>query len=152
MKKIVRYACSICKTEYETNREAVTCEAKGLDAPVAKVGDIVFVRAGFGWFDGDKRWVSNRNVLEKVPKPNPHGNCFGECCTFQFYYVVTAIDNDGHRRRYHIMTKAMSGKQGHRGGYTFGSHHVTMRVVKKPPLFVTKDSEDLIGQNTPDLY
>jgi hypothetical protein len=154
MKQIIKYACGICDENYDTSVEAEQCEAKGLDAPVAEVGDIVFLRAGFGWFDGDVRWVLNPDVLERVKKirPNPHGNCFSDCCTYKFYYVITAIDNYYHRRRYHVKTKAMTGEQGYRGGYTFAGDHVKPIVVKEPPRFIIEDSKDLIGQKDTVLY
>ena len=138
------YTCPICNSTYDTREEAVKCLAKKFK-PKFKVGDIVFVRAGFGWYDGEKRWVSNPNV-----KRNPeHGNCFGECCTFQFYYVVTFIDvdnDDSHRPRYHVFTNAMTGKEGYHGGYTFDVHHRTPSLVKNPPKFIVEDSKKLIGK------
>jgi hypothetical protein len=51
-----------------------------------------------------------------------------------------------HRVRYYLETKAMSGKQGHRGGYTATRHHICPVPVKAPPKFVVTDARDLIGQ------
>lgn len=148
-KTITTYPCPICGVEYETKEEAEKCYAKGFK-PKFKVGDIVFATAGFGWYDGKKTWVSNPTVKFRG---NPeHGNCFGACCTYQFYYVVTLIDkseysyDDSHRVRYHLYTMAMSGKQGHTEGWTFDDRHLTPVKTKKPPASVIKDSKKLIGK------
>ncbi|KKL91381.1 hypothetical protein LCGC14_1895210, partial [marine sediment metagenome] len=52
---LVRYTCDICGDTYDTKVEALKCEKRGPLRPKFKVGDIVIGRAGFGWFDGDKR-------------------------------------------------------------------------------------------------
>jgi len=138
------YTCPICNGTYNTKKAAEECLAKGFE-PRFKVGDIVFARAGFGWYDGKKSWVSNPDV-QKNPQ---HGNCSGSCCTFQFYYVITFIDIDegnSHRPRYHLFTNAMTGKEGYRGGYTFDIHHRTPVLVKNAPMVVIKDSKKLIGE------
>lgn len=146
-KTITTYPCPICGKEYDTREDAEKCYAKGFK-PKFKVGDIVFAKAGFRWYDGKKTWVSNPSVQE-----NPeHGNCFGHCCTYRFYYVVTLIDksdsphDDSHRVRYHLYTMAMSGKQGHTKGWTFDEHHLIMGKVKNPPALVFADSKKLIGK------
>jgi hypothetical protein len=59
MKKVIRYMCEICKQEYSDSDEAVTCEEKGIEKPLAKVGDIVNHRVemsgGFNdWFIGQR--------------------------------------------------------------------------------------------------
>ena len=146
MKTITKYICEICNTEYVDKIEAEACEHQGLEKALVKIGDIVFVTAGYGWYDGDERWVMNLNV-----KKNPeHGNCFGKCCTMAFYYVVTAIDqypNDLHRIRYHVWTNAMTGENGHKSGWICRGHHIP-KLVKNPPEFVVKDSKKLIGKIT----
>jgi hypothetical protein len=159
MKVVTTYVCDICGHEFGDEATAVACEGRGRERAIVKVGDIVVGnRAGFGWFDGDVSWIANPQVArDGVPVPgsvstkrNPkHGNCYGACCTYQFYYVVTAIDgdeSDGHRVRYHLATKAMTGKEGYRSGYTFSDGHVRPRIVIDPPGAVLDSSDDLIGQ------
>lgn len=134
------YECEICGHTYNTAREAGACEAQGVKGDLAiKVGDIVLARAGFGWFDGDIEWVSNPSVLDH--QAHPSINCFGTCCTYAFYYVVTAIDKEGHRPRFHLATKAMGG-QGYSCGFTYAFGHFTPEKVVDPPDLQT---QDLIG-------
>ena len=146
---VTKFMCAICKKQYDTEAEALKCEAQGFE-PRFKIGDIVFAIAGFDWFDGDKRWISNPDVLKN--KKHKRGNCGGACCTYQFYYVITHIDSeegDGHRPRYHLFTNAMTG--GYRSGFTFDIDHYTPVLVKNPPPFVVKDSKNLIGTRTAHL-
>jgi hypothetical protein len=138
------YVCPICEKGYPTREEAARCAARGKEKPIVKVGDIVLARAGFGWFDGSRDWVKNPDV-KKHPE---HGNCFGECCTMTFYYVVTAIDDyegDPHRIRYHLLTGAMSEEQGHRQRWTTVDGHYKPRRVKDPPDKVLAESKKFIG-------
>jgi predicted nucleic acid-binding Zn ribbon protein len=172
MKKIERYACESCGTEYRTVAEAAECEARAAAAKKTRleVGDIVFARAGFGWYDGDREWIANANKvdpqrrgnpgpIQKGKCPNGDGNCFGECCTFKFYYVVTHIDEDNfnnearrlHRPRYHLMTKAMTGKQGYGSGYTFDDGHWKPTLAQGVPAAVRLASRALIGEKATTL-
>lgn len=165
MKAITTYACEICGTVYEDRKKAEACEAQGRPEPSVSVGDIVFAKGGFGWFDGDEAWVSNLKKLGRgspgaLPgrRREPHGNCFGDCCNYRFYYVVTAIDPDQdsysrkeHRLRYHLFTKAMTGQMGHRSGYTYDIHHVKPQLASHPPAAVVEGSKDLLGQKAGDL-
>jgi hypothetical protein len=155
--KIIGWACTICGAEYDTEEEALSCEQQEAPTPSAEVGDIVLARAGFGWYDGDRDWIENPDIaLKGTPDAaQDHGNCFGSCCTYQFYYVVTAIDlaepgmlvrEDGtwlHRLRYHLRTKAM--KTAYSQGYTFDECHCTPSVVEDPPEKVVEESKELIG-------
>jgi hypothetical protein len=165
------FSCAVCETEYRTSQEAQECEARAAAAkPSVNVGDIVFANAGFGWYDGAREWVANADAVEREPKdwkaggksgarkcPNGDGNCFGPCCTFQFYYVVTYIDSDdfnddtrrAHRPRYHLVTAAMTG--GYHAGYTFDKGHYTPKIVAKPPQYVVRTSKALIGQKATHL-
>jgi len=144
--KVVRWKCSLCGEEYEEPEDAAECFLQGFN-PSVQVGDIVVARAGFGWFDGDERWISNPKAREAR---NPeHGNCFANCCTYQFYYVVTVIDqdaHDGHRAQYHLFTRAMSGKQGYAGGWTYDEDHWKPVKVMNPPKAVVESSKELIGR------
>ena len=163
MKTSTRYSCEICGSGFDTADAAQACEAQGVDAPVVGVGDIVFLRAGYGWYDGDPAWVSNPGVKpwsRKNKCPNGYSNCFSECCTYRFYYVVTAIDtadkhyeSPGHRTRYHVETLAMTGKQGHRGpGYTFNEDHIKPVLVLDPPPEVVEQGRALIGHRAKFLF
>jgi hypothetical protein len=170
-----QYECEICHKRSDDRETILACEARGVEKPIVKVGDIVFMGAGFGWFDGDPAWVNNPDVrgpggrngdLTVKPKPCPKGdsNCFDSCCNFRFYYVVTAIDtvkdhggfgyqSPGHRTRYHVETLAMTGRQGHRGPkFTFASDHVRPKVVKDPPEAVVRASKKLIGHVAEHLF
>lgn len=154
------YRCGVCRKPFSRRADALVCENKGVEKAVADVGDIVFATCGFGWFDGDKAWVSNPQVRRfahytphPVRKPCPRGdrNCFAECCCYKFFYVVTAIDlddQDDHRIRYHLFTLAMTGKNGHANGYTFNEGHFTPEKVAKPPVAVLKASKKLIGKKS----
>ncbi len=138
------YQCEFCEEIFGGSRRARACEAEGVPDPTVEVGDIVFTQAGFTWCDGEKKWVSNPGVLDR--KNPAHGNCFGECCSFQFYYVVTHIDNDGHRLRYHVVTGAMTDDSCHNHGYTYDNgSHCTPRKVRNPPKRVVAASKTFIG-------
>ena len=147
MKTITRFVCEICNEQYDNARDAEKCEQQGIEKALYKTGDIVEITKGFGWYDGDKRWIINPKV-----KRNPkHGNCFGKCCLMVFYYAITAIDQDPdepHRIRYHLFTNAMSGKQGYKEGYTRAETHYTPKIIKNPPKFIVKDSKKLIGRKS----
>ena len=158
--RIERWQCDLCTRIYDTRNEAEQCAARGDGAPKFQVGDIVLGKSGFGWFDGDKRWIENFDRLGgdarsgKCPRGN--GNCFSSCCTFQFYYVVTFVDFDDypapcdrHRPRYHLVTGAMM--RGYRVGYTFDTGHITPHRVKNPPAFVVQDSRRFLGQKAEAL-
>lgn len=155
MKRMTLYVCEICEAEYRTEQEARVCESRGAPVPSVSVGDIVLTMAGFTWHDADRRWIENPNILLKsngARCPNGDSNCFDECCTYQFYYVVTAVDgdpDDGHRPRYHVETKAM--ESSYRQGYTFDRGHYTPRKVASPPQYVIDTSRDLIGRIASEL-
>lgn len=138
---ITLYMCEGCGRQYNQREDALLCESNKPEPTVA-VGDIVLCRAGFGWYGGDKAWISNP---EHTPCRNPGINCFGTCCTYSFYYVVTAIDRHNHRVRYHLATLAMSETSGYRYGYTYDQHHCAPEKVENPPAIVIEQSKELIG-------
>ncbi len=163
MKRRVLFECEVCHELYPKAKRAQDCEA-ATEQPRLKVGDIVTCGSGFGWYDGNEKWVSNPGVRKnyskpRIPCPSGHGNCFSPCCTFRFYYVVTKIDRETkkmvggnpHRVRYHLATKAMSGLQGFGRGYTFFKTHCDPVLVPDPPEDVVKDSQGLIGQEAGTL-
>lgn len=149
--EIKTYACNICGSQYESLVEAQRCEEKGLEAPVVEEGDIVFLHSGFGWFDGDPKWVSNLKTIQsrgikKCPKKSP--NCFSSCCTYRFFYVVTKVtrhQDDPHRTIYHVVTLAMTGSKGHHNGWT-SLTHFRPKKVQNPPEYVVKTSKALLGK------
>lgn len=165
MKTTERYACESCGTEYRTRAEAAQCEARAAAIkPTVSVGDIVTARAGFGWYDGDRKWITNANKVDPQRHGNPgpfkrhecphgDGNCFSECCTFSFYYVVTHIDAEAesHRPRYHLVTNAMTGKQGYHAGYTYDEDHVAPKLATRVPRHVRLTSRALIGEKATSL-
>ena len=139
MKEITKYQCEICKKIYDTQIEADACEAHGPPTTKLKVGDIVKTGTAYGWFDGQRNWV----IGQKTPDPD-NNRLIG------FYYVITAIDvdlQDGHRVRYHLFTKAMTGKQGHDQGYTYDEHYKPIKV-RNPPKAVVDSSKALIGKKS----
>ena len=139
MKVLEQYQCEICKTIYDEQADAESCEALGLDKAAFEVGDFVVTDGEtygrFGWYDGDPAWV-----IEK--EEGLHGPC--KC--YSLIYVVTAItpssnDWDQHGLCYHLATKGMSGEQGYRQGYTSIKGHYGLHKVK-----ADLDGSDLIGQ------
>jgi hypothetical protein len=136
------FICPLCREEYKTKQEAIDC-LNSTDKAICSVGDIVEVRYGFGWFDGDERWVIN-------PKVDMSKHGFGPDCSMGFYYVVSAIDLVGHRTRYHVITNAMSVGRGYRSGYTFNKGHRTPQIISAPD-FVVNDSKKLIGLKAENL-
>lgn len=142
------YICEGCDKSYEELEEAQRCERQDPGQGLVQVGDIVRAKGGFGSFDGDKRWVIQPTVglfaYRDGKCPLNDTNCFAECCTYSFYYVVTAIDIYQHRMRYHLTTRAM--KKGYRGGYTFNRHHHTPVRVESPSDFLVRSGRGLIGQ------
>lgn len=154
MNEITYFQCSYCKQQYANKQQAIDCEKQPIEKPCVEVGQIVEMCFGYGWFDGDKRWVINLDK-KNAPRITEHGNCFDRCCTMGFYYVVTAIEKDKidpHRLKYHVFTKAMTGKQGHEGGYTYFDRHVTPSPIFSAPEFVKKDSKSLIGKKSEWLF
>lgn len=137
------FQCTICKKEYKSKQAAINC-MNSTDQQIVKVGDIVELRYGFGWFDGDKRWVINPDV-----DTSKHG--FGADCSMGFFYVITHIDTENHRTRYHVMTNAMTGKKGYKGGWTYNKNHYTPKLIDAPE-FVKQDSKNLIGKKAKWLY
>src|ERR1041384_4433653 len=139
MRVLKSYQCEICRSIYEHRADALACERQGIPGAKLKVGDIILANGGFGWFDGDKAWIS----ISSQRDPG-----------YSFYYVIPAIDLDlgrsdtpgyRHRTRYHLFTGAMSGKQGYQSGYTYDSGHLTPRLVKKPPKEVAQASLPYLG-------
>lgn len=147
VKTIMTYQCPICREKYKTKKGAQECLDIGMEKPIASVGDIVELDAGYGWFDGDKRWIINPSV--KLRGIKSHGNCFEKCCTYAFYYVITKIENDigRHKLKYHVYTNAMTLASGHSRGFTFTETHITPKIAQNVPKFVIKNSKKLIGKD-----
>lgn len=165
MKKL--YICEGCGAQYDHEPRAVECEASDqFDVPRLAVGDIVVGRSGFGWFDGDSEWIANPKTAKELgvvageiatngklllmrKKHPPEANCFSECCTLSFFYVVSAIDRENHRVRYHLFTGAMKG--GYRSGYTYNRHHVAMEKAAKYPKNLDVKKVQFLGQKARTL-
>lgn len=133
------YRCPICGTNYDNLEAAESCIIKE-DPPICEVGDIVEAKYGFGWYDGNKDWIINPQIDPSAR----HG--FGPKESWGFYYVVTAIDNDRHRTRYHLATLAMTGNDGYHGGYTFNSGHHRPKIVDTVSASIIESSKSLIGK------
>lgn len=152
----ILYICEGCGKQYDRIVKAQECESKDPGEQLVEPGDIVTARYGFGWFDGDRRWVVNPDVKlrhrdGKEVCPNGNGNCFSKCCTYGFYYVVTAVDTHNHRTRYHLRTRAMGGKTGYRGGYTYTDDHITPKKVGSPSDFLVRSGRGLVGEKCKGL-
>lgn len=137
MEIIVEYVCPICRNRYTNNEDAINC-VNSNETPKFKVGDIVEVKYGFGWYDGSKNWVINPDVDMRK-----HG--FDKDSSMGFYYVITAIEMDGHRVRYYVATNAMTEENGHKGGYTYIKNHYTPKLIEAPEI-VKLESNSLIGK------
>lgn len=141
------YQCEFCGAIDADRKKVEACEAEGREAPIVAVGDVVTIKSGYRWFDGDRAWIVNPDVVLGGNKS--HGNCFDSCCCYQFYYVVTAIEpdkRDGHKIRYHVRTLAV----GQERGWT-GSGHRPPRKVADPPTKVVEASLALIGETYEQL-
>lgn len=137
MEIITKYFCPMCYNKYDTIQDAQGCLDRGVEKTDLKVGDIVEVKYGYGWFDGDKNWVINPDVDR-----SKHG--FDKSCSMGFYYVITAIEPHEHRLKFHVVTKAMTGIDGHRHGYTYLTGHYKPKKIDAPEI-VKLDAIDLIG-------
>ena len=154
----VIYICEGCGEQYDNSVSAYACEARDPGERLVDVGDIVFAKAGFGWFNGDKRWIRNPSVILKSKGdsrkecPNGNGNCFASCCGYDFYYVVTAIDEKDHRVRYHLATRAMLGRgRGYVMGYTFNVGHHAPNKILSPSDFLIRSGRLLVGEKADHL-
>lgn len=128
------YKCEICGREDKDITVIEACEAQTIDTPLmAEIGDIVITETygRFGWFDGDSDWVIERGKDPTWQK-----------MMVSLIYVVTDIKVVNHRRRYYVATKAMTGTDGYRGGFTHDSGHDKLTKLENPPEL---DFEDLIG-------
>ena len=84
MNEITYFQCSYCKQQYANKQQAIDCEKQPIEKPCVEVGQIVEMCFGYGWFDGDKRWVINLDK-KNAPRITEHGNCFDRCCTMGFW-------------------------------------------------------------------
>jgi hypothetical protein len=148
------FICPICGRIWPTAKLAQSCLDQGFEKVDVKPGDIVQVGGHrYGWYDGDSAWVDPETVKQR------------KMDLFALYYVVTAItyppdrhswtgdllawasnadDNyAGHRAQIHVETPAMSGKEGHRIGYTYTSGHYRCSKVDRPDLEAS--GKELIG-------
>lgn len=135
------FICPTCKRKYPDHDAAVKC-ANSDETPKWEVGQIVTFGDRFGWYDGERDWVTNPDIV-----PDMYASGRG----YSLYYVITAITKDrwqneyAHQLRYHVETMAMTGKKGYRGGYTSRSGHFTPRLVTNPPQIIQDQAKQLIG-------
>lgn len=161
VREVTVYECSTCLVRYGAREEAEACASQPIQKPLFHTGDIVTYVYGYSWFDGDKRWIVNPELLLKRDWEKRRykcrksgGNCFDPCCTLGFYYVVTAVDEDPqnqHRIRYHLFTKAMSGDNGYRGAFIY-QDFISLKKVRNPSRSLVRDSMDLIGKKAGHLF
>jgi hypothetical protein len=181
MRAITKYLCEFCGTEHQEEADAIACEARGFPTTVM-VGDIVTCYKCYSWYNGDPVWISNFEKIRDLwavtgSRPvchNDHGNCFGDCCNFLFYYVVTNIGSyydvassyglaEKHNPIYHVASLAMKcadegdvqqSRSGNRSlqlgdplltGWTTADYHFTPFKVENPPAAVVQQSRRLIG-------
>lgn len=137
MEVITKFFCPMCMNKFDHREQAQACLDRAVEKTDLKVGDIVEVKYGYGWFDGDKKWVINPDVDR-----SNHG--FTKDRSMGFYYVITHIETEQHRLRFHVVTKAMTGENGHRHGYTYLTGHCTPKKINAPES-VKFDAVDLIG-------
>lgn len=139
------WLCRVCGAGHLSLKEAQACETS-TEPKKAKVGDIVLMELGYGWWDGLDDWVV------------PHGGYeFHGTKTHAFWHVITAIDRgkerprplvgnpDCHTLTYHMATLAM--KHQDSGGWTRPRTHHCFRPTKlKPPQSVIDAAPGLIGK------
>lgn len=135
------FQCSGCGSVYKSLRDAQTCaNSDEFNTHGIKVGD--FVTAGgfrFGWYDGSKDWVIKRNCAPTEGPP------------FKLIYVVTAITQDSHKIRFHLVTGAMG--NGYDSGWTSWDGHLRPAKLDKEklPLGVQAAGAALIGRTSTRL-
>lgn len=129
---MIKYICPNCKTIYNNKKNAEKC----LNIKVLfnfKIGDIVTCgHFRFGWFDGDSEWIAEKKESKKR-------------YLYNFYYIITYIENKDHRARYHLLTLAMTESSGYRKGYTHDQNHVTPVLIKNPPKYIIESSKKYVN-------
>lgn len=139
------WLCRVCGKGHLNVEDAKACEAS-TEKPKAKVGDLVLMELGYGWWGGLDDWVV------------PHGGYeFHGTKTHAFWHVITAIDRgqerpralvgnwNCHRLTYHMATLALV-KQG-TGGWTRPATHKWFRASRRqPPQSVIDAAPGLIGK------
>lgn len=137
------YFCPKCHRPYKAEADARECDASDV-APVYEVGQIVRIDVGYGWFDGDEKW------LIKDGKD-------GSRQLYAAYFVITAIDYDrsngwhAHDPRYHIKTLGIkNGNPTGLAGHTFLKTHTPLIRVKQDPVLVAEGAK-FIGKKSERL-
>lgn len=72
------YECEVCRAQYPSKKQALTCEAQGFPTSI-KVGDIIKKHDGCGWCTGPDHWIM-RDAGE-----------FHDVKTMNFYWLVIEI-------------------------------------------------------------
>jgi hypothetical protein len=127
------YFCPVCLSMHRTEAGARLC-AESTPEPVAKVGDVILMYPRYGWFDGDKRWVEKNTGVDHNGMP-----------LLAFWYVITAIDHEEHRVRYHVDSRAIKSQRV--GGYTFTDGHLWEwpNHGRKVPKAVLDEAPKMVG-------
>lgn len=150
------YKCEVCRKVYTKPKLAEACEAQVVQ-PLWQPEQIVTCSPCYGWYDGDPAWISNMATKGRGCE-YPGSNCFGPCCNYLFYWVITAItiSQDDlyafshplnkiveHSWLYHLATRAIVHAHGYSGGWTRPDGHFTPSLVSSPPQL---DTTGLIGR------
>lgn len=158
VKTITTHICGKCGNEYgdDSMRSAVECCLPPLKLPY-KVGQIVTTGQGFGWADGDRRWIVNPQVhgdrpLEqayRVPAcKDGNGNCFNSCCCMIFYYVITEIErlDSPNGAILTLHTKAMTGASGYASSTHSAEQSWGPKIVKRTLTWLRRDAAKLLAE------
>lgn len=139
------YLCRVCGKGHFLKREAQACEAS-TEKPRAKVGDLVLIQKGFGWYDGDPAWVVEHGGYEF------HGQK-----THAFWYIVTSLqpvhrarpligEPDCHVPVYHLWTGALQ-RQETSGWTRVKTHYWQWKEDKrKPPEGLAQKGAHMLGK------
>jgi hypothetical protein len=138
------YFCPKCSRIYGSEGAARTCD--GSDRPAEfEVGQIVRIDVGYGWYDGDPKWL----ILNTG---DHHGRK-----THDAFFVVTAVDYDrsdrwhAHDPRYWVKTLGIkNGNPTGMGGYTYPATHVKLHPVEQDPILVAEGAK-YIGEKSGGL-
>lgn len=142
------YLCPVCGKGHLEKDYAIECSQRN-EQPKHKVGDIVCMQLGYGWFDGDEKWVINKRGYEFHNKP-----------TYRFWFVITAItpkrpplafhgDPDAHCIVYHVQTLALRiGDEGFSGWTHLVTHKRFYEVEEgiEPPPEVVEAAKEMLGR------
>jgi len=124
--------CPNCWRHYPNKPAAEKCFATNEEL-VHKPGDMLLVDVGYGWYDGDVKWLVDRG------KANTSSGR-----TYAAYFIVTAANHVEHRARYHIKTLGIkNGNPTGLCGWTSATHKTGTPIVR-PDL--AEEAKQFIGE------